>query len=106
MSRVFGIVGRGWVSNHRARAVVVGSTPAFFHHAASSPQRWASRWWPRHSGTMNSSLTLRPSARLREAKGWASDGLHYTATLSLSPSARITFRMVANSGFPSVESAL
>jgi hypothetical protein len=45
-------------------------------------------------------------AVLRDAKGWASDGRHYTATLSLSPSARITFRTVANSGFPSVESAL
>jgi hypothetical protein len=43
---------------------------------------------------------------LRDAKGWASDGQHYTATLSLSPRACITFRTVANSGFPSVESAL
>ena len=33
-------------------------------------------------------------AVLRDAKGWASDGQHYTATLSLSPSARITFRTV------------
>ena len=30
----------------------------------------------------------------------------YTATLSLSPSARITFSTVANSGFPSGDSAL
>jgi hypothetical protein len=33
---VFGIVGRGWASNHRARPVTPGSTPAFFHHPASS----------------------------------------------------------------------
>ena len=26
-----------------ARAALAGSTPAFFHHAASSPERWASR---------------------------------------------------------------
>ena len=31
---------------------------------------------------------------------------HYTATLSLRPRARITFSTVANSGFPSDESAL
>ena len=75
MSPVAAIVGRGWVSNHSARAVMVGSTPALFHHAASSPQRWASRWWPRHSGTVNSSLALRPSARCCvKRKWWASAG--------------------------------
>jgi hypothetical protein len=36
----------------------------FLHHAASLPQRWTSRWCPRHSGTVNSSLTFRPRARL------------------------------------------
>ncbi len=70
-----GIVGRGWVSSHNARAMVVGSTPTFFHHAASSPERWASRWWPRHSGTVNSSLTLRPNARFcAKRRWWASAG--------------------------------
>jgi hypothetical protein len=38
-----GALGSGCVSSHSARAVMVGSTPAFFHHAASSPKRWASR---------------------------------------------------------------
>lgn len=52
------------VCNQRARAVSVGSTPDFCHHAASSPLPWTSRWCPRHIGTVNSSLTLRPSARL------------------------------------------
>jgi hypothetical protein len=75
MSSVAGIVGSGWVSNHSIRAVMVGSTLAFFHHAASSPQRWASRWWPRHSGTTNSSLALRPSARCcAKRRWWASAG--------------------------------
>ena len=55
-----GVVGSGCVSNHSARAGTVGSMPAFRHHAASSPQRWTSRWCPRHNGTVNSSLTLRP----------------------------------------------
>ena len=32
-----GVLGSGCVSSHSARAVIVGSTPAFFHHAASSP---------------------------------------------------------------------
>ena len=43
MSLSSGMSARGWVSNHSTRAVVVGSTPAFSHHAASSPQRWASQ---------------------------------------------------------------
>jgi hypothetical protein len=33
------------------------------HHAASPSERCSSRWWTRHTGTMNSSLTRRPSAR-------------------------------------------
>jgi hypothetical protein len=32
------------------------------HQADSSPHRCTSRWCPRQSGTVNSSLTLRPSA--------------------------------------------
>ena len=39
-----------------------GSRP-FCHHSASSPLRCTSRWWPRHKGTVNSSLTFRPRAR-------------------------------------------
>ena len=54
----------GCVSSHKTRAATVGSIPDFRHHATSSPQPWTSRWWPRHRGTVNSSLTLRPSARL------------------------------------------
>ena len=65
----------GCVSSHSARAVTLGSTPALLHHAASSPQRWTSRWCPRHNGTVNSSLTLRPSARLcMNRRWWASEG--------------------------------
>ena len=52
----------GCVSSHSARAVMLGSMPAFFHQTASSPQRCTSRWCPRQRGTTNSSLTLRPSA--------------------------------------------
>src|SRR5262249_46076908 len=36
-------VGSGWLSSHRARAGTIGSTPTFFHHAASLPARWISR---------------------------------------------------------------
>jgi hypothetical protein len=36
---------------------------AVFHHSRSLRERWSSRWCSRHSGTVNSSLTLRP-------KGW------------------------------------
>jgi hypothetical protein len=57
------IAGSGCVFSHSARAVVVGSIPAFSHQAASSAERWTSRWCPRQSGIVNSSLTLRPSAR-------------------------------------------
>jgi hypothetical protein len=65
----------GCVSSQRERAITVGSTPAFLHHAASSPQRWTSRWCPRHNGTVNSSLTLRPRARLcAKRRWWASAG--------------------------------
>ena len=64
-------VGSGWVSSHSARAGTAGSIPAFFHQATSSPQRWTSRWWPRHSGTVNSSLTF---ARARGAARTADDG--------------------------------
>jgi hypothetical protein len=58
---LFDVGGNGCVFSHSARALTLGSMPAVFHHAASSLQRWTSRWWPRHNGTVNSSLTLRPS---------------------------------------------
>ena len=61
---------RGWVSSHSARAATVGSIPTACHHAASSPWRCTSRWCPRHKGTVNSSLTLRPSARLCVKRRW------------------------------------
>ena len=35
--------GSGWLASQSARALIVGSTPAFLHHAASSPNRWTSR---------------------------------------------------------------
>ena len=35
--------GRFALPSRKARAAMVGSTPVFFHHAASSPQRWTSR---------------------------------------------------------------
>jgi hypothetical protein len=57
-----GVGGNGWVFSHSARALTVGSIPTFSHQAASFPQRCTSRWCPRQSGTVNSSLTLRPSA--------------------------------------------
>jgi O-antigen ligase len=69
------IAGSGWVCSHSARAVVVGSIPAFPHQAASSPERWTSRWCPRQSGTVNSSLTLWPGARdCANRRWWASAG--------------------------------
>ena len=65
----------GWLPSHKARAATVGSTPVFPHHAASSPQRCTSRWCPRQRGTVNSSLTLRLSARLCvKRRWWASAG--------------------------------
>jgi hypothetical protein len=45
------------------RVTASGSIPVFCHHDPSLLQRWTSRWCARHSGTVNSSLTLRPSAR-------------------------------------------
>ena len=62
-------------SSATARGRWTADRSRFFHHAASSPQRWSSRWCPRHSGTVNSSLTLRPSARLcAKRRWWASEG--------------------------------
>jgi hypothetical protein len=45
------------------RAIFRGSIPVASHQRNSLPERWSSRWWVRQSGTVNSSLTLRPSAR-------------------------------------------
>ncbi len=62
-------IASGCVSNHSARAAMAGSSPAVFHHPASSPQRRISRWCPRHNGTANSSLTWRPSAQVMGIHG-------------------------------------
>src|SRR5262249_6222557 len=55
-------LGSGCDLSQSSRAAAVGSTPVFVHHAISSQQRCTSRWCPGHGGTVNSSLTLRPSA--------------------------------------------
>jgi hypothetical protein len=34
------LIRNGCVCSHSARALTVGSIPAFSHHAASSPERW------------------------------------------------------------------
>jgi hypothetical protein len=44
-------------------ATGIGSMLSLRHYAASSPERCSSRWWTLQTGTMNSSLTRRPSAR-------------------------------------------
>src|SRR6266568_6944058 len=51
------------VSFQSFSAVPSASMPRFDHQSASLPARWSSRWCNRHSGTVYSSLTLRPSAR-------------------------------------------
>src|ERR1700730_2008604 len=48
---------------HSLRATLRGSRPAVCHQACSLPARWTDRWYERQSGTVNSSLALRPSAR-------------------------------------------
>src|SRR6516225_11394622 len=50
-------LGSGCVFSHSTRATALGSIPILFHQAVSSPQRCTSRWCPRQSGTVNSSLT-------------------------------------------------
>jgi hypothetical protein len=59
---------------HNFRAIMTGSSLTEFHHAASSPHPWSTRWWVRQRGTANSSLTLRRSAGCANRKGGASDG--------------------------------
>jgi hypothetical protein len=49
----------GWVSIHSLPARLMGSRPAFAHQYDSLPVRYSLRWCARHSGTVNSSLTLR-----------------------------------------------
>src|SRR6266851_3258413 len=44
--------------------------PAAVHQRRSSPERWSSWWWVRQSGTVYSSLTLRPSARAWVKRRW------------------------------------
>src|SRR5262249_47255072 len=68
-------LGSGCEFSHSTRAAAVASMPIVFHQAYSSPQRCTSRWCPRHSGTVNSSLTLRPRARdCAKRRWWASAG--------------------------------
>ena len=68
-------LGSGCDFSQSTRAATLGSIPVLTHHAASSPQRWTSRWCPRQSGTVNSSLTLRPSAAdCAKRRWWASAG--------------------------------
>jgi hypothetical protein len=43
---------------HSLSAIGSGSILALCHHAASPPCRCSSRWWARHSGTVNSSPDL------------------------------------------------
>jgi len=45
------------ISNHKARAAIVGSTPIFSHHAASLPHRCTSR--PRRGGHRSWSSRIR-----------------------------------------------
>src|ERR1700761_8894256 len=52
-----------WLLVQRSRAIGSGSMFKFFHHCRSSPRVWSSRWCARQTGTVNSSLTLRPIAR-------------------------------------------
>ena len=52
------------------RATSRGSIPAAFHQPRSLPTRCSARWWLRQSGTTNSSLTLRPSARAWAKRRW------------------------------------
>src|SRR5215469_15369366 len=61
---------RGCVSSHSVRAAANGSMPDFCHQVASSLQRCTSRWWVRHSGTVNSSLAFRPRARSWAKRKW------------------------------------
>ena len=70
LSISFWLTRNGCVSSQSALAVLVGSISVFCHQTASSPARWTSRWCPRQSGTVNSSLTLRPSARLWTKRTW------------------------------------
>jgi hypothetical protein len=69
------VLSSGCDFSHSTRAAALGSIAVLIHQAASSLQRWTSRWCPRHSGTVNSSLTLRPSARdCAKRRWWASAG--------------------------------
>lgn len=49
---------------HKSCAACNGMICRSAHQALSLPCRCSSWWWARHSGTVNSSLTLRPRARL------------------------------------------
>jgi hypothetical protein len=55
-----------WLASHSCLAIGIGAICMFAHQAFSLPCRCKSWWWGRRSGTVNSSLTLRP-----KALGWA-----------------------------------
>ena len=60
----------GRVASQSSRAIWIGSIRAVFHHSGSLRARWSSRWCRRQSGTVNSSLTLRPKARFWAKRRW------------------------------------
>jgi hypothetical protein len=47
-----------------------GLVPVFVHQFISLSARCSSRWWARHSWTINSSLTFCPSSRACANRGW------------------------------------
>jgi hypothetical protein len=58
------------VASHSRWAISNGSIFTASHHFFSLLRRWRSRWWTRQRGTVNSSLTLRPSARGCPNRTW------------------------------------
>ena len=89
------VVGSGRVFSQSARAFLVRSIPAFFHFVADAV----------HLAMVGSTrlIVVISVSSCRIDSNWPA---FYTATLSLSPSARITLSTVLNSGLPSDESAL
>ena len=60
----------GWLSSHRDCAKARGAMPRLVHQFISLSARCSSRWWARHSGTVNSSLTFCPSSRACTNRRW------------------------------------
>src|SRR6202022_162785 len=64
------------VETQSFRETSTGLIDELAHQASSSPKRWLSRCWVRQSGTVNSPLPFRPSARgWVNRRWWASAGL-------------------------------